>query len=81
MKRKRVENKEITKKEALSRIEIEINKYIRLCHTCYFFDKKQKVCDMCDYGGLSVTNNHGLKPSQVQRCDVYEYKTGEDDEN
>jgi len=56
-----------------SSIYVEIEKYIRLCPTCHHFDKKDKVCDMCDYGGLAVRNNHGLSPREVQVCDVYKW--------
>jgi len=66
--------KEITKEMALFRKEVEIESYIRKCPTCYFFDSKDYVCDMCDQGGFSVINNHGKRPSKVNNCSVYTKK-------
>ena len=62
---------EITEHEASIRRSVEIYKYIRLCPTCSLYDSKSKVCDMCDQGWPSATDNNGKKPTEVQACDVY----------
>ena len=48
-----------------------MSKYIKICPSCYFYDKKAKVCDMCSQGHPHAINNHGSKPKEVKRCDVY----------
>ena len=60
---------EISEKQAQIRREVEIEKYIRLCPTCYHFDGK--LCDSCGYGGIIATNNKGLTPREVQYCNIY----------
>jgi len=64
---------EISEKDMLRRIEVEIEKYVRLCPTCYFFGE-DGTCDMCDAGGWAVIDNNGKRPTEVQDCNVYTLK-------
>ena len=45
--------------------------YIDICPTCYYFDSKDKICDMCDAGGIAPIQNHGKKPTEVELCSIY----------
>jgi hypothetical protein len=60
---------EISEKDMLRHIEVEITKYERACPTCYYFDGK--TCDMCAAGYPYAEDNNGKTPREVQRCDVY----------
>ncbi len=66
--------REITEDQMSQHRDVEINKYIRLCPTCYFFSE-DGTCDMCDACGTHGTNNHGLKPSEIQRCETFRVPT------
>lgn len=63
---------EITSEQAQARIEVEINKYIRLCPTCVHFDGK--TCDSCGFAYPLATDNNGLKPQEVEDCNIYTKK-------
>ena len=66
-----LEDYEISNKDMMQGLWVHIDKYVRLCPTCYYFDKKSKTCDMCEAGSPYAIDNNGKTPSEVQDCTVY----------
>jgi len=42
------------------------------CNSCIWFDREDKTCDHCAFGHPYVEQN-GMKPSEVEKCDIYTY--------
>jgi len=67
---------EIKKEDFIPNILCEIEKYIKLCPTCIWFDGI--TCDSCDYGYPYATNNNGNRPNEVQDCNIYRSRDSHD---
>jgi len=44
--------------------------YKKLCPTCYHFGS-DGTCDSCGYGYPTATDNNGLRPEEVEHCNIY----------